>query len=155
MRCNSEPPHGLKVKVKRTLVQALRLCTGRTARKGSRGIALPFLDHGTRNGWGVSVTLWPFFIPGKDPVLIVQEAGWAPGPVWIDAEISPLPGLEPRAIQPLASRYTDWAIPAYSSPSALCKLFCTLLLIFCVKIAGGCPFPALSDYLERSDNKIF
>ena len=38
---------GIKVKVKRTLVQALRLCTGRTARRGSRGIALLFLDHGT------------------------------------------------------------------------------------------------------------
>jgi hypothetical protein len=25
--------------------------------------------------------------PGKDPVPIVQEAGWAPGPVWTDAEI--------------------------------------------------------------------
>jgi len=24
--------------------------------------------------------------PGKDPVPIVQEAGWAPGPVWIIAE---------------------------------------------------------------------
>ena len=32
----------IKVKVKVTLVQALRLCTGRTARKGSRGIALFF-----------------------------------------------------------------------------------------------------------------
>jgi hypothetical protein len=31
-------------------VQALRLCTGRTAHRGSRGIALPFLDHGTRRG---------------------------------------------------------------------------------------------------------
>jgi len=28
----------------------------------------------------------PLFIPGKDPVLIVQEAGWAPGPVWTGAE---------------------------------------------------------------------
>jgi hypothetical protein len=26
------------------------------------------------------------FIPGKDPVPIVQEAGWAQGPVWIGAE---------------------------------------------------------------------
>ena len=26
------------------------------------------------------------FTPGKEPVPIVQEAGWAPGPVWIDAE---------------------------------------------------------------------
>ena len=37
-------------KVKCTLVQALRLCTGRTARTGSRVIALLFLDHGTRRG---------------------------------------------------------------------------------------------------------
>jgi hypothetical protein len=26
------------------------------------------------------------FTPGKDPLPIVQEAGWAPGPVWIGAE---------------------------------------------------------------------
>ena len=39
-----------KVKVKCVLVQALRLCTGRTAHSGSRGIALLFLDHGTSRG---------------------------------------------------------------------------------------------------------
>jgi len=37
-------------KVKCTLAQALRLCTGRTAHRGSRGIDLLFLDHGTRRG---------------------------------------------------------------------------------------------------------
>ena len=26
------------------------------------------------------------YIPGKDAVPIVQEAGWAPGPFWIGAE---------------------------------------------------------------------
>jgi hypothetical protein len=31
-----------KVKVKVTLVQALRLCTGRTGHRGSKGIALLF-----------------------------------------------------------------------------------------------------------------
>jgi hypothetical protein len=31
-----------------TIVQALRLCTGRTAHRGSRGIAVLFHDHGTR-----------------------------------------------------------------------------------------------------------
>ena len=75
-----------KGKVKCTLVQTLRLCTGRTAHRGSRGIALPFQDHSTRRGWGVSVTPRPLFTPGKDPVRIVQEAGWAPGPVWTGAE---------------------------------------------------------------------
>jgi len=28
----------------------------------------------------------PLFNPGKDPVPIVQEAEWAPGPVWTGAE---------------------------------------------------------------------
>ena len=69
-------------KVKCTLVQALRLCTGRTAHRGRRGIALIFLEHGTRRRWGVSLTPWPLFTPGNDPVPIVREAGWAPGPVW-------------------------------------------------------------------------
>ena len=68
-------------KVQCTLVQTLRLCTGRTAHRGCRGIALPFHDHGTRRGWGVSVTPRPLFTPGKDLVPIVQEAVWAPGPV--------------------------------------------------------------------------
>ena len=40
----------LKGKVNCNLVQALRLCTGRTAHRGSRGIALPFHDHDTRRG---------------------------------------------------------------------------------------------------------
>ena len=43
-------------KVKVTLLQALRLCSGRTARRGSINIALPFHDHGTRRGCVVSVT---------------------------------------------------------------------------------------------------
>jgi hypothetical protein len=34
-----------KVKIKVTLVQALRICTGRTAHSGSRGIALLFHDQ--------------------------------------------------------------------------------------------------------------
>ena len=37
------------------------------------------------------------------------EAGWAPGPVWTDAEILAPPGFEPPTVQPIASRYTDYA----------------------------------------------
>jgi hypothetical protein len=29
---------------------------------------------------------WLLFTHGKEPVPIVQEAGWAPGPVWTGAE---------------------------------------------------------------------
>ena len=39
----------------------------------------------------VSVTPRPHFTPGKDdPVPIVQEAGWASGPVWTDGKSRPL-----------------------------------------------------------------
>ena len=53
-RYNAANGHVWHVKgnVKCTLVQALRFCTGRTARRGSRAIALPFHDHGTRRGEG-------------------------------------------------------------------------------------------------------
>jgi hypothetical protein len=30
-------------------------------------------------------------------------------------KISPPPGFDPRTVQPVASRYTDYAIPAHSS----------------------------------------
>jgi hypothetical protein len=51
--------------------------------------------------------------PGKDPVPIVQEAGWASGPVWTVAENLAPPEFDPRTVQPVASRYTDWATPAH------------------------------------------
>ena len=111
-------------KVKVTLVQALRLCTGRTACRGSRGIALPFHDHGTRRGWGVSVTPQSLFTPGKDPVPIVQEAGWARGPVWTGAEnFAPPLGFDPWTVQPIASSYTDWAVPAHGRSNVTFKLY--------------------------------
>jgi hypothetical protein len=40
----------VEIKVKCTLVQALRLCTGRMTHRGSRGVALLFYYHGTRRG---------------------------------------------------------------------------------------------------------
>src|SRR5215468_8293063 len=50
-----------------------------------RSIALSFLDLGARRG-GWSAPRLGRFTPGKDPVLIVQEAGWTPGPVWMCAK---------------------------------------------------------------------
>ena len=52
------------------------------AQRVGRGIALLFHDRGTRRGWVVSRTPRPHFTPGKDPVPILQEAGWTTGPVW-------------------------------------------------------------------------
>ena len=47
------------------------------------------------------------FTPVNDPVHILQEAGWAPGPVWTVAE-----NLSPTGIRSPDRRYTDCAIPA-------------------------------------------
>jgi hypothetical protein len=80
-------------KLKCTLVQALRFCTGCTAHRGSRGIALLFYDHDTRKGWEFSVTPRPLFTSGEDPVPVVQKAGWAPGPVWTGVENLALTGI--------------------------------------------------------------
>ena len=59
------------------------------AQSVGRGIALLFYDRGTRRGWVVSSTPRPHFTPRKDPVPILQEAGWAPGPVWTDGKSRP------------------------------------------------------------------
>ena len=51
--------------------------------------------------------------PGKDPVPIVQEAGWAPEPVWTGAENLPSTGIRspdrPARSQSHRLRYTDKA----------------------------------------------
>jgi hypothetical protein len=88
-------------KIKCTLVQALRLCTGRTAHRRSRGIALLFHDHGTRRGSGVSVKPRPLFTPGK-------RRGTLCTGVWVD----------PRAGQERCgkSRPHRDSIPGPSSP---------------------------------------
>ena len=44
---------------------------------------------------------------GKDPVTIVQEAGWAPGTVWTGAENLATTEIRSPARSALASRYTD------------------------------------------------
>ena len=59
------------------------------AQRVGRCIALLFHDRRTRRGWVVSSTPRPHFTPGKDPVPILQKAGWAPGPVWTGGKSRP------------------------------------------------------------------
>jgi len=71
------------------------------AQRVGRGIALLFHDRGTRTGWVVSSTHRPHFTPGKDPVPVLQEGGWAPGPVWKGGKSRPyrdsIPDLPARS----------------------------------------------------------
>jgi hypothetical protein len=47
-------------------------------------------------GWLVNAMPWTLYPRERDPVLIVEEAGWAPSPVWMGAE-----GQVPTGIQSL------------------------------------------------------
>ena len=77
---------------------------------GSRGIDLLFHDHGTRRGWGVSVTPRPLFTPAERPDTHCT-GGWVGPRAGLDrcGKSCPLPGFDPRTVQPVASRYTDYA----------------------------------------------
>jgi hypothetical protein len=48
-----------------------------------------------RRGWGLSAPRPGLFVAGKDPTPIVQEAGWAPEPVWTCAKNLAPTGLRP------------------------------------------------------------
>jgi hypothetical protein len=76
----SDINHRVKSKGNFTLEQAIK------AQKGNSGIAVLFLYFGARWGWVVKTTPRPLYPRQSDPVPIVQEAGWRPGPVWTGAE---------------------------------------------------------------------
>jgi hypothetical protein len=131
-----------------TLAQALRLCTGRTAYTGSRGIALLFHDHGTKKGWEVSVTPRPLFTPGKDPVPIVQEAVWVPGPVWTGAENLVPTGIRSRTVQPVASWSTDLATRPTLGTLKISKLCYSIRVLFWLSYCLFCLHCWISGFLS-------
>jgi hypothetical protein len=67
--------------------------------------------------WVVNATPRSLYPPEKDLVPTLQEAGWAPGQVWMGAENLASTGFDPRTVQPVASSYTDYAIPALFQPT--------------------------------------
>jgi hypothetical protein len=54
----------------------------------------------------------PLSTPGKDPAPIIQEAGWAPGPVWTGAEnlaLTRIRSLDRPACSQLLYQLSHWA----------------------------------------------
>jgi hypothetical protein len=97
------------IKNKCTLLQALRLCTGRTAHRGSRSIALPFLNHGSRRADGSASRPGRSLSLGKTRYPLHRRLGGPQGRSGQVRKISTPPGFYPRTVQPVASRYTDHA----------------------------------------------
>ena len=63
----------------------------------------------------VKNTLWPLY-PGKENRYPLRRRLDEPqGRSGRVPKISPPPGFDPRTVQPVASRHTDWAIPAHVS----------------------------------------
>ena len=84
----------------------------------------------------VSVTPRPYFTAGKDPVPIVQEAGWASGPVWTGGK-SRLTGI----------RSPD--LPVHSQ--SLCRLIYRAHIISGIKIR----FEAMINFVNTLKFKTY
>ena len=62
-------------------------------------------------GWVVNDTPWYLYRQERDPVAIVQEAGWASRPAWTGG--LPLSFESSRIVQRIASRSTEYTIPPH------------------------------------------
>jgi hypothetical protein len=90
----------VKVQVKFTLEQTTK------AQRGSRGIVLLFLWPRGWMGWVVNAAPRPLHLrerPGTHCMGLDR------------CRKSPPPGFNPRTVQPVASRYRDWAILAHNT----------------------------------------
>jgi len=79
------------------------------ARRGNRGIALLFLDYGTRRGEGSASRPDRSLPPGKTRYPLYRRLGVPQGRSGQVRKISPPLELDPRTVQPVASRYTECA----------------------------------------------
>jgi hypothetical protein len=82
----------------------------RRTHRVSGGIVQLFLNFGTRRGFVVSITPRPS-LPQERPGTHCTGGWVGPEPVWIGAENLAPPGFDPLTFQPVASLYTDYAIP--------------------------------------------
>jgi hypothetical protein len=98
---------GLVKKVKCTLVQALRLCTGRTARGGVKVQLYTFSIKGVRGQRQVPAALYPRERPRTHCTW-----GWVGTRVGLDrcGKSRLPPEFDPRTIQSVASCFMDYAI---------------------------------------------
>ena len=110
----------IKVKVKITLEQATK------AQRESRGIALSLTL--TLDGVGGQRHAAAALPKGNTRYPLYRRLGWPQGRSGRVRKISPPPGFDPRTVQPVASRYTDCAIPA------LLNIYIYILYIYIIYI---------------------
>ena len=82
----------------------------------------------------VSSTPRPHFTPGKDPVPILQEVGWAPGPVWTGGKSRPHRDSIPDRPARSQSLYRlNYQAQSEISKFVYCTIFrqCTTIYQYC------------------------
>ena len=80
-------------------------------RTGHEGLLYSFFNLGARRGWVDNATPRPLY--ARYP--LYRRLGGPQGRSGRVRKISLLPGFDPRTVQPVASRYTDWAISAHDT----------------------------------------
>ena len=79
--------------------------------------------------------------PGKTRYPLYKRLGGPQGRSGRVRKISPLPGFDPRTVQAVANRYTDWAIPAAIN-------FCIIILKMSVRATNDkapCEIPVSTE----------
>ena len=94
-------------KLKFTLVQALRLSTVRTAHRGVEVWLYSFLTTALEGGEGSASRTGRSLRPGKNRRPLYRRLRGPQGRSGQVQKISPTSGFYPRAVQPVASHYTD------------------------------------------------
>jgi len=94
------------------------------AHRVSRGIALLFLRPSALDGGGGQPHTPAASTPGKEPVPIIQEAGWTPGPVWTGGKSRPHRDSIPD-LSALSQSLYRLSYRAHDQPKGRLKYFCT------------------------------
>jgi hypothetical protein len=103
---NCWPVLVLSVKVKFDLEQTTK------TQKGSRGIAVLFVEPRRYMGLGGQRHTSDALPPGKTRYPVFRKLGGFQKRSGQVRKISPPPEYDPRTVQPVANRYTDYAVPA-------------------------------------------
>ena len=95
----------------------------------------------------------PLFTPGKDPVPIVQEAGWAPGPVWTGAENLAPTGI--RSPDRPARNQSLYRLRYPTHKSTVTALECRRTTIHLQSLEVQTRDPCSVSYVQQSNKREF
>jgi hypothetical protein len=116
-----------------------------TTQRGNRSISVPFLEPQQQMGVSGHCHASAALLAGKTRYLLNRRlVGPQSRSGWVE-NISPPPGFDSQTVQPIASCYTNYAIPAYSLMCSFLKCLTVMFCICCVdlKFWSGCPLMSL------------